>query len=562
MQIRRLVIGVIVWLTWMGSLTGQDVVMFDSLVMETANIVNLHEINSTEMDFGPVYWKDLLVYVTNDRADLDVDRRINEKYFDLKYADENQTEGFERAAFFPEIINSPFHEGPCTFTSDGGVMYFTRDLQQRNKPVKNDNNIIPLQIYKSTLNQGGWSEPELWIHSKKDALYAHPTLSMTGDTLVFSSSRSGGQGKMDLYMSMREAGSWTDPIAINIINSKGSEWFARFYQGFLFYASDHGSRSGDLDIYIYDFKTQKNLRLPAPINTGYDDFGFAVIDDGTAVFSSNRPGGLGKDDLYQFNSELPMIRVIDPEPTYLTLNIKDNKTGSAVQGAEFEITTIQNQKDIITILLDNVESRELLRTKYFDGITTPSSNINGVSSVEIDFPVLVKIEGYVPGYQDYSSIHYLDSPEDLRIALIPERVVVPTPPPPAKRVIIQNTEVKKGTVLVFNNIYYVYNSAEIEPSSFSELDGLASAMVDNPTIKVQLSAHTDSRGESLYNQLLSDKRANSAKNYLVRKGVNPNRIVAIGFGESLLRNQCDNDINCTEEEHKFNRRTEVKILEY
>ena len=561
---RSIVIGVVVWLGGLVSLVGQEVVMFDSLVMETANITNLQEINSIEMDFGPVYWKDLLVYVTNDREDLDLDRRINEKYFDLKYADKNQAEGFERAAFFPEIINSPYHEGPCTFTPDSGVMYFTRDLQQRNRPVKNDQNIIPLQIYESTLNQGGWSEPELWIHSEKDALYAHPALSITGDTLVFSSSRSGGQGKMDLYMSIRESGSWTEPIALDTINSKGSEWFPRFYNGFLFYASDHGSRSGDLDIYIYNFKNQEILRLPAPINTGYDDFGFAVIDDGTAIFSSNRPGGVGKDDLYQFSSELPMIRFIDPAPTYLTLNVKDNKTGSAVQGAEFEITTIYNQKDIITILLDNVESRELLRTKYNDGIATQMSNIDGITSMEIDFPVLVQIEGYVPGYQDYKSIHYLESPEDLRVTLIPERVVVtkPPPPPPTKRVVIQNTEVKKGTVLVFNNIYYVYNSVEIEPSSFSELDGLATAMVDNPTIKVQLSAHTDSRGESLYNQLLSDKRASSAKNYLVRKGVNPNRIVAIGFGESRLRNQCDNGVTCTEEEHKFNRRTEVKILEY
>lgn len=549
---------------------GQDIILFDSLVMQDARIDNLVEINSKEMDFGPVFWNDLLVYVTNDREGLAIDRRIKEKYFDLKFADRIGTESFERSAFFPEVINSPYHEGPCAFSEDGGVMYFTRDHQTKNRPVRNDQNVVPLQIYTSTLNRDGWSEPMLWEHSDPSALYTHPTLSTSGDTLVFSSNRDGGIGKMDLYISYREGGGWTVPRAIEGVNSVGNEWFARFYNGLLFYSSDQNSRGGDLDISVYNFDTGLSQVLPAPINTGYDDFGFAKVDGNTAIFSSNRPGGMGKDDLYQLTTTIPMVRESDKLVTYLDMTVKDQNTRSIVQGAEFEIVTVRDQKAIIQILLNDEKSKRVLESYYQTISSGIISDEYGRIQLDIEFPALVHIEGYVPGYQDYTSMHYLEREEDLEIVLRPSisrmsTTISPSPTPPnpsPRKVIINRTEVKKGTVLIFNNIYYAYDSHEIEPGSLSELDELANAMLQNPSIKVQLSAHTDSRGESLYNQLLSDKRATYARDYLAQRGVNSSRIVPIGFGESRLRNQCDNGVSCTEAEHKFNRRTEVKILDY
>jgi outer membrane protein OmpA-like peptidoglycan-associated protein len=147
--------------------------------------------------------------------------------------------------------------------------------------------------------------------------------------------------------------------------------------------------------------------------------------------------------------------------------------------------------------------------------------------------------------------------------LVEEPGVLPPPQPPkAEPIIINKQEVKKGSVLVFDNIFYDYNSHDIKQGSAAELDQLVAAMVSNPSIKVQLSSHTDSRGESLYNQILSDKRAESAKSYLVNRGISESRVVAIGFGESRIRNRCEDGVKCTEEEHQFNRRTEVKIVEY
>ena len=119
---------------------------------------------------------------------------------------------------------------------------------------------------------------------------------------------------------------------------------------------------------------------------------------------------------------------------------------------------------------------------------------------------------------------------------------------------------KEGATLIFNNIYYDYNSDEIKKGAAYELDELAVIMVKNANLRIQLSAHTDSRGEAAYNQSLSERRASSAKKYLITKGVQPRQIITVGHGESQLRNHCKDGMDCSEAEHIYNRRTEVKVL--
>jgi len=132
---------------------------------------------------------------------------------------------------------------------------------------------------------------------------------------------------------------------------------------------------------------------------------------------------------------------------------------------------------------------------------------------------------------------------------------VPAPPS------INNVKVDVGAVIVFENIYYDYNSSKLTQGAKRELDVLAELMLTNPNLKIQLSAHTDSRGDVDYNQELSQQRANSAKEYLISKGIPYQNVQAIGYGETQLRNHCKDDVYCSEAEHIYNRRTEVKILQ-
>ena len=118
-----------------------------------------------------------------------------------------------------------------------------------------------------------------------------------------------------------------------------------------------------------------------------------------------------------------------------------------------------------------------------------------------------------------------------------------------------------GATTVFDKIYFLHNSDALQDGATGELDELINLMWGNPNLKVQLSAHTDSRGSETYNQSLSDKRALTAKNYLISNGISASRIIALGFGESRLRNHCTDEMNCTEEQHRYNRRLEIKVVD-
>ncbi|MBZ4189655.1 OmpA family protein [Niabella beijingensis] len=122
-------------------------------------------------------------------------------------------------------------------------------------------------------------------------------------------------------------------------------------------------------------------------------------------------------------------------------------------------------------------------------------------------------------------------------------------------------ELKKDASIVLKDIYYDYNKSDIRPDAAMVLDNLVQALQENPTIKIELSSHTDSRGGDAFNMTLSRKRAESAVRYLVGKGISADRLKARGYGETHLLNDCGNDTPCSEEQHQLNRRTEIKVIE-
>ena len=121
------------------------------------------------------------------------------------------------------------------------------------------------------------------------------------------------------------------------------------------------------------------------------------------------------------------------------------------------------------------------------------------------------------------------------------------------------TLINTGTVIVLEKIYYDFDKSYIRTGAARELDELITIMKAYPSMTVELASHTDSRGATSYNQNLSERRAESAKRYLVARGISPSRVTTVGRGESTLRNQCANGVKCSEEEHQYNRRTEVRV---
>jgi outer membrane protein OmpA-like peptidoglycan-associated protein len=113
--------------------------------------------------------------------------------------------------------------------------------------------------------------------------------------------------------------------------------------------------------------------------------------------------------------------------------------------------------------------------------------------------------------------------------------------------------------IVLENIYYDFDKWNIRPDAAIELDKLVRILKDNPTIEIEMGSHTDVRGNDQYNLVLSDKRAHAAVQYLISQGIDSSRLTYKGYGEKVLVNQCKNGVQCTEEEHQQNRRTEFKV---
>ncbi|MDD4143727.1 MAG: OmpA family protein, partial [Prolixibacteraceae bacterium] len=232
-------------------------------------------------------------------------------------------------------------------------------------------------------------------------------------------------------------------------------------------------------------------------------------DESSGYFVSKRDGGTGDDDIYKV--------LFEPQGKYeLELLVRDRKTGNPVSNARV------NFNDNMTRYTgnDGIIRRDL--EKDFD--YTAASALDGYMNESISFTTKGKPFGIL-------------------------------------KEVIEIEKVEIGQKFEMKNIYYEFDKWDILPESEIELDKLVKVMKDNPSWKVELGSHTDSRGTNAYNEDLSQKRSDSAVRYIVSKGIAQSRIIAKGYGESQLVNHCSDGVNCTEEQHRMNRRTEFTILE-
>ncbi len=550
----------IIWLLFLVSNHSIFAQLLNEEIVQNIQITNEQNLNTSVRDFSPAFWGDELVFVHSGSENASLDKKINEPYFDLKFAVKGLEGTFIKSAYLPKSINSSYHEGQASI-DDSGLMYFTSDNTEEEQLIADEDGVTHLQIYTSQRTGNQWGKKQRWVHCQTEYSYTHPSISAGGDSLVFASNMPGGKGKMDLYISTKHQGIWSPPKPLVALNSEANDWFGHLKDGSVFFASDRDSLGG-LDIFVSKVNNE-NLELPSklppPINSPKDDFGFIVADnEAEGYFSSNRSGGVGMDDIYKWQADTSIFFV--PEPEVYKISFKNesdidtripirlmwtpldhivlsdyNSWEVFANKIQYDLENISFEKSLDTFLLNNelnlyLEENQMVFYQILDGTFNP---LEGLALITQDDTVSLNISKKVKKIK----------------------------PVPKKKITILDVPVEKGSVIVFNNIYYEFNSAELKPSAFRELDLLATAMLDNPQIKVQLSAHTDARGSDVANQKLSDQRAQSAKEYLVRKGILSSRIYTVGFGESRLRNHCEDGVFCSEDEHQYNRRTEVKILE-
>ena len=422
---------------------------------------------------------------------------------------------------FNNKINQKYHDGPAAFSTDGNNIYFTRSYYGKALKVDGTKTNM-LKIFYATKTDTVWGNAEPYFLNSIKYSVGHPTLSSDGKTLYFVSDMPGGEGGTDIYMCNRVGDKWGQPTKLGpVINTKENEMFPTIYADTVLYFASAGHPGyGGLD--IFESKKQngtwtKPVNLQPPINSPFDDFAFAFAPGAkNGFFSSDRPNGVGSDDIYAFR----LVEAPEVLPAYITGLVKDKTTMQPLAGA--------------TVFLYNPTNGFVRILKTEDG---------GVYKALVDEPSEYLVKAMKSNYIADCTPFPINS-------LLPGTTLT------APRDLLLDKLILNKTFRI-DNIYYDFDKFNIRDDAKPELDKLVRIMKENP-INIELASHTDSRGSFAYNDKLSQRRAESAVNYIVANNIDKNRITAKGYGEHQLINKCSDGVACTREEHQANRRTEFK----
>lgn len=488
--------------------------------------VNSVAFNSEYADFSPSFFGNELV-ITSARKEGALHKKIHswtkQNFTDLYLVIKDNEGNYSEVQNFSKEINTPYNESSAVFTKDGKTMYFTRNNFNNGKKGKDEEKTMLLKIYKASLENGIWTNIVELPFNNDNYQVAHPALSSDEKTLYFVSDMPGGFGSSDIYkVSILADGTFGTPENLgNTINTKARESFPFVnHNQVLYFASDGHLGLGGFDVFEISLgeKNAKPVNLGKPINSSTDDFGFIINTKNEGYFASNRSGGQGFDDIYKFtkcNQNL-IGKVIDL------------KTNESIDNATVKLINSKNEV-----------------------INQITSDKNGSFNFSCECNTNYKIFAEKPDYESNEKwvLTAKESGEtNTEIAL--EKTVF-------------DIEIGTDLAKIFDItlIYFDLDKWNIRDDAATDLQKIVEVMKQYPNMKIAIRSHTDSRQTHKYNEQLSDKRAKSTLEYLVKNGIDRNRLTAKGFGESQLVNECADGVSCSEEKHQQNRRSEFIVLQ-
>lgn len=456
-----------------------------------------------------------------------------------------------QADLYESIFTSQHNEGTFTMTRDGSKAAFTRCDPSNTFDIQ-------CKIYYLFKDRSIWSEPILFDYTQDDVNYSYPALSEDGKLMIFSANYPNNQGGYDLYVSEFNNGIWQEPVPLSSRINTGSNEISPFLFGdTLYFASDRVTGMGGYDIYRSELDAQGNwsppINLKAPINSGADDFSF-VIDHNANLkedqvhvgyFTSSRKGGVGKDDIYFFEKLKPVI-----DSSSLAGNDDENEDKFIInlnlvtQEKEFEIPNDPNspvkfRKPIGGVLVEVFKNGQKIEEFKTDDFGNKKMQLENNANYE-----------FIGRKEEYISNRTRISTRNMMASLEADTLI-------QGRILLEKIYYDKEIVL--ENIYYDFDRWEIRPDAEPTLDELVELLSINRGLLIQIASHTDCRGAEDYNQILSQRRAQSVVDYLIANQINADRLIARGFGESQPAVNCVCE-DCTEEEHQINRRTTFAIV--
>lgn len=507
-------------------------------------------VNTEYSDFGPSYNGNKLVFASNSKKTEGTKiYSWNElPFLDLFEADMDAEGKLSNVTPLNGDINTAYHESSTAFTKDGTTVYFTRNNFFKGKKGKDKNKTIRLKLYRATISGDTfWTNiVELPFNSKEYSV-AHPTLSVDEKKLYFSSDMPGTLGESDMwYVTILGDNTYGSPVNLGpSINTEARETFPFISEkNILYFSSDGRSGLGGLDIFMTPLeengKTGTITNLGEPVNSKLDDFGFIIKEEKKIGYlSSNRngEGGSVADEIYRVQ-----------EKCVITIKglVIDKNTKALIPQAE-------------VILYDS-------NNKILDRVTVGDDAAFAFDAVECEqqYRVTGTKQNYTPA-EELVKTPSTSLELELNLELTPEN---PCPPNDL------------GCRLCLQPIFFDFDRFNIRPDAAVELAKILAAMRQYPQLVIHIESHTDSRAPNSYNEVLSEKRAQSTLNWLVDHGISRSRLSAKGYGEYQLldrciqfdecgreigmydctpeqrsKPKCSDGVNCTEEEHQLNRRS-------
>ncbi|OEK07789.1 flagellar motor protein MotB [Flavivirga aquatica] len=523
----------------------------DVLDLEPRFILKNVSINTKYSDFGPMYYKDQLVYSSaidtsnfhtriyhwNEQPFLNMYLgQLNEIQSDIKPINE-----------FSKNLNTRYHEATLAFSPDETKVYFTRnnydgDLH-RDKKGTNHLKLYSAELLRDEDDVLTWQNVKELPFNSEDYSVGHPTVSSDGKLLYFVSDMPGSIGGTDIFVvdiletethneaegSIEYTG-YSKPRNLgDKVNTAGREMFPFITNKALYFASDGHLGLGGLDVYessIVDSDFQKPINLGGPLNSELDDFGFIINEEKNKGFvCSNRLTGKGDDDIYSF------IRLAEEAlcEQIIRGNVANSITGERI--ADVKMT------------LFSEDGKEL---------ETTTTNLNGEYKFKttLNCDTKFNIATSKTGYEN----------REKPVVTLKENgeTIVPLGIETLNGLIVEEDGVLKIKIGI---IYFDLDKSFVRNDASIELNKIVMLMAQYPNMVIKIESHTDSRNSDDYNLKLSDRRAKSTRDYIISQGIESSRIEsAIGFGESQLINNCKDNVKCSETEHQLNRRSEFIII--
>ena len=566
--------------------------------------------NTEHSEYGVHYFHDGLVFASS----RDLDWYLKHTPFDAVDLDESllnmyyvpgKTKGNhgQVESLHKEHIKSVLHEGPMAFFNHDKRAAYTRTNIKNGKPVYDKNHKSHLQIFfadVATLTSMTNITP--FEHNNIDYSLAHPTVSPDGAIMYFSSTAPTGLGGSDIYSSRNVNGKWSIPENVGPnINTPGDESFPFLANDSTLYFSSNGHGTlGGLDILVSYKKNdtfRKAINFGGPLNSRYDDFSLLTDSTGRVGYiASNRPGGLGLDDIYHYEAtnyfltgRLLAYDTIGDPVEGATIYAIDQKTGDILDS---DITDSDGRYGL-NLPFDK-DYKIVVKKDGYDMLNDLSYSTQG-SPMGIDSlnALLWKRDLFAKGHiysnetqqplagvtvtvfdltTNQSDTIHLNNLTEYTLPLIPNkkyRLEFSKPDYVTANITINTDGMIRGNLL--NDvvlmqesidavvIYFDYDKSIITQESRHLMKPLVDTLKKFPKSTLNIGAHADSRGSVSYNQSLSDDRARNTRKYFTSQGISAKRIAAKGFGEKLLLNQCSDGVACEEQQHTLNRRAEIKV---